>query len=112
MTLPATRIGRDGKARPTTYNKKDKGATPSQLSEFRGGIYEHLKKAVPNPDGIGGKSNKIVSSQNGNQQKTCEVLADKFGVSKNTILRDAELYREAQAGGGITGRKSKVNGLI
>jgi hypothetical protein len=66
-------------------------------ARLRGMLYISRKKSVTNPEGIGGKSNKIVGYQNDNQQsegKTHEVVAKETGVSPATIMRDAA-YAEA-----------------
>jgi hypothetical protein len=50
-----------------------------------------LKKEIPNPNGIGGKSGKIVRGQNDPQQKTADRLAQEHGVSGRTIKRDGKV---------------------
>ena len=58
------------------------------MSLLRGRRYNRTKKAVPNAEGIGGKSGKIVNHQNDGQQTTAERLAQQHGVSKATIERE------------------------
>jgi hypothetical protein len=67
-----------------------------QISYLRAKHYQHEKQRVANPDGIGGKSGKIVKSQNATQQSlaTADRLARQHGVNRATIHRDAD-YAEA-----------------
>jgi hypothetical protein len=60
---------------------------------LRGKLYISRKKSVTNPEGIGGKSNKIVGGKSCHQQ-TREEVAKETGVSPRTIARDAA-YAEA-----------------
>ena len=59
-----------------------------------GMLYISRKRSVTNPEGIGGKSNKIDECQSGTQQTTAEAVAKDTGVSPRTIKRDAA-YAEA-----------------
>jgi len=68
--------------------------TPEQMSLLRGRRYNRLKKAVTNPNGIGGKSGKIDEYQNEPQQSTAETLSQQHGVSPATIKRDGQ-YADA-----------------
>jgi len=61
--------------------------TPTQWTYLLGLRYNLEKKEVPNPEGIGGKSGKIVRDQFDPQQKTAERLADEYGVSAPTVKR-------------------------
>ena len=63
-----------------------------QVSYLRGKQYQHEKQRVANPDGIGGKSEKIVIPQNEGQQSdhTAARISKQHGVSKATIERDAD----------------------
>jgi phage N-6-adenine-methyltransferase len=81
--------------------------TPDQMSLLRGRRYNRSKNVIPNAEGIGGKSGKIVNRQNDGQQTTAERLANQHGVSPKTIERDGqfaeavevlELEREVLAG--------------
>ena len=74
-----------------------RNVSPDVAAKLRGMLYISRKKSVTNPEGIGGKSNKIVGYQNDTQQsegKTHEVVAKETGVSPATIMRDAA-YAEA-----------------
>ena len=68
--------------------------TPDQTSLVRGRIYNRAKKAIPNPQGIGGRSGKIVKDQNDPQQTTAERIAKEHGVSAPMIKRDAKFAAE------------------
>jgi N6-adenosine-specific RNA methylase IME4 len=71
--------------------------TADQFRYLLGHVYNRRKKAVPNPEGIGGKSGKsVVKSQIGTQQ-TADVIAEEFGVSKNTVKRAAKFAEQADA---------------
>lgn len=61
--------------------------TPTQWTYLLGLRYNLEKKEVPNPEGIGGKSGKIVEGQNVPQQTTSERLAEEYGVSDKTVKR-------------------------
>jgi hypothetical protein len=63
-----------------------------QVSYLRGRQQQQEKQKVANPDGIGGKSGKIVKSQNATQQSlaTADRLAKQHGVNRATIHRDAD----------------------
>jgi hypothetical protein len=89
-----------------------------QVSYLRGKQYQQERQVVTNPDGVGGKSGKIVADQNDPQQSnfdeiigdqggitmdrndvqlqksTASRLAKEHGVSEGTIKRDAK-YAEA-----------------
>lgn len=58
-----------------------------------GMLYISRKRSVTNPEGIGGKSNKIVGGKSCHQQ-TREEVAKETGVSPRTIANDAA-YAEA-----------------
>ena len=60
--------------------------TPDDFKLILGRRYNRMKKAVPNPEGVGGKSGKIVNGQNDHQQ-TAERLAVEHGVSERTVRR-------------------------
>jgi|DEB0MinimDraft_10_1074344.scaffolds.fasta_scaffold24377_3 hypothetical protein len=60
-------------------------------SDLLGMMYNARKAQVPNPEGAGGKSGKIVGGQNDHQQKTCQQIADETGVSEKTVRRAGEL---------------------
>jgi hypothetical protein len=66
---------------------------PKVASYLRGKLYLSRKKSVTNPEGIGGKSNKIVGGKSCHQQ-TREEVAKETGVSPRTIANDAA-YAEA-----------------
>jgi hypothetical protein len=68
----------------------------AQVSYLRGRQQQQEKQKVANPDGIGGKSGKIVKSQNATQQSlaTADRLAKQHGVNRATIHRDAD-YAQA-----------------
>ena len=53
-----------------------------------------VAKEVPNPEGIGGKSGKIVMDQFDPQQKTAERLADEYGVSAPTVKRAGQFAED------------------
>lgn len=61
--------------------------TPTQWTYLMGLRYNLEKKEVPNPEGAGGKSGKIVNRQNVGQQTTAESLAEEYGVSDRTVER-------------------------
>jgi hypothetical protein len=63
-----------------------------QVSYLRGMQQQQEKQRVTNPDGIGGKSGKIVKPQNEVQQSitTSDKVAKQHGVSKATIERDVD----------------------
>lgn len=63
-----------------------------QVSYLRGKQYQHEKRKLTNPDGVGGKSGKIVIPQNEGQQSehTAVRLAKHYGVGKATIERDVD----------------------
>ena len=62
---------------------------------LRGQLYNSEKKAVPNPEGAGGKSGKIVEAHSDTQQTTAEKVAAQTGGSPATIKRDAKLAQAA-----------------
>jgi N6-adenosine-specific RNA methylase IME4 len=66
---------------------------PDQFKVLLGEMYNRAKKAVPNPDGIGGKSGKIVEDQIDPQQSTADRIADQFQVSAPTVKRAGALVR-------------------
>jgi hypothetical protein len=67
-----------------------------QVAYLRGKQYQQERKEVTNPDGIGGKSGKIVDDHSDHQQSrgTANKLAKQHGVNNATIRRDAN-YAEA-----------------
>jgi len=76
--------------------------TPDQTSLVRGRIYNRAKKAIPNPQGIGGRSGKIVKDQNDPQQTTAERIAKEHGVSAPTIKRDGKAATQPDVGPGAS----------
>jgi hypothetical protein len=70
-----------------------------QVSYLRGRQQRQKKQKVANPDGIGGKSGKIVKPQNEVQQSltTSDKIAKQHGVSKATIERDADYAKAVDA---------------
>lgn len=54
---------------------------PAKTAYFIGKKYQRAKKAVPNPEGAGGKSGKIVNAQNEQQQTTADKIAAEHGTS-------------------------------
>jgi len=68
--------------------------TRELMSKIRGRRYNREKKTVPNPDGIGGKSGKIVKGKNCPQQTTAKKLATEYGVSERTIKNDGKFAEE------------------
>ena len=70
--------------------------TWSGLRLIRGRRYNRLKKKITNPEGIGGKSGKIDGGQFVHHQKTCDTLAEEYGVSSKTIQRDAKFAEEVE----------------
>jgi hypothetical protein len=54
--------------------------TPDAFRLLLGRRYNRTKKRVPNPEGAGGKSGKIVKAQNDPKQNTAETLAAQHGV--------------------------------
>jgi hypothetical protein len=72
---------------------------PKTASILRGKLYNWRKQDVPNREGLGGKSGKIVNYQNDSQQKsptTAEEIAKETGVSPITVMRDG-MFAEACA---------------
>lgn len=67
--------------------------SPAGASLLRGRVYERTKKAH---GGTGANQHTEQSTQNGDSAKTTEILAEKFGVSKNTIQRDAQFARAVE----------------
>lgn len=65
----------------------------TQKSYLRGKRYETEKKVVSNPEGVGGKSHKIVKDRDDTQQTTATKIANRTGVSEPTIKRDAAFAR-------------------
>jgi hypothetical protein len=70
-----------------------------QVSYLRGRHYQNEKQRVVNPDGIGGKSGKIVKPQSEAQQcmTTSDKIAKQHGLSKATIKRDADYAKAVNA---------------
>jgi hypothetical protein len=71
----------------------------AQVSYLRGRQQQQEKQKIANPDGIGGKSGKIVKSQNATQQSsaTADRLAKQYGVNRATIHRDADYAKAVDA---------------
>ncbi len=65
--------------------------TPDQMRYIRGRRYERLKK----PKGGTGANQHVQIAQNG-PSATAEKLAKEHGVSRNTIKRDSEFYKEVE----------------
>jgi len=65
--------------------------SPKDFKLLVGQLYNQRKKAVPNPDGIGGKSGKIVGGKNCPQQTTAEQVAAETGVSPRTVKSAGKL---------------------
>jgi hypothetical protein len=67
-----------------------------QYTLLLGRRYNRTKKKVTNPDGIGGKANKIDDGKSCHQQSqtTAQKLAKEYGVSEKTV-RNAGEYAEA-----------------
>lgn len=53
-----------------------------------------MKKAVPNPEGVGGRAGKVVEGQNVTKQTTAEIIAKDHGVTDRTVKRAAKFARE------------------
>jgi hypothetical protein len=77
-----------------------------QVGYLRGRRYQQEKQEIANPDGVGGKSGKIVMGQNVPQQSdlncqshesTATKLAKEHGVSDRTIKRDADYANAVDA---------------
>jgi hypothetical protein len=77
-----------------------------QVGYLRGKQYQQEKQEIANPDGVGGKSGKIVMGQNVPQQydpnfqpheSTAAKLAKEHGVSDRTIKRDADYANAVDA---------------
>jgi len=61
--------------------------TPDEFRRLIGRKYNRVKASIPNPDGAGGKSGKVVRDQNDPQQKTADKLSAEHGVSGPTVKR-------------------------
>ena len=74
-------------------------------------LYEVRKQCVKNPEGIGGKSAKIVIGKNYLKQPTdtAKQIAKETGVSEKTIRRDAK-FAAALAKKGMTVADFKATG--
>ena len=70
--------------------------SPSDFDLLVGQLYNQRKKSVTNPEGIGGKSGKIVEGQNGHQPTTAEQVAAETGVSPRTVRRAAKLAAKVE----------------
>jgi hypothetical protein len=70
--------------------------SPDDYTLLVGMLYHQRKKSVSNPDGIGGKSGKIVKGQNGTQQSTAEQVAEETGVSPRTVKRAGKLAAKVE----------------
>ena len=71
--------------------------TPDAFRLALGRRYNRMKKAVPNPHGIGGKSGKIVEGQFDTQQSTAARLASEHGTSEATVKRAGKFAEEVAA---------------
>jgi pyruvate/2-oxoglutarate dehydrogenase complex dihydrolipoamide acyltransferase (E2) component len=104
-----TRLGLDYSVEPMEFASRDDAADwidRNQLGRrnlsrqdyklLLGRRYNRAKKAVPNPEGAGGKSGKIVSGQNVHQQKTAEKLAKEHGVDEKTVRRAGQFQAAAE----------------
>jgi len=69
---------------------------PDAFTLLLGRRYNRAKKAVPNPEGAGGKSGKIVGGQNVHQQKTAEKLAKEHGVDEKTVRRAGQFAESVE----------------
>ena len=78
-----------------------RNVSPDVAARLRGMLYISRKNTITNPEGTGGKSNKIDVRQSGGHQSTAESVAKETGVSPRTIERDAK-YAEACDKLGIT----------
>jgi hypothetical protein len=67
-----------------------------QVLYFRGVQYQQERQGITNPEGVGGKSGKIVDGKTYHQQSelTSAKLANQYGVSEKSI-RNAAKYAEA-----------------
>lgn len=72
--------------------------SPDEFKLVLGRRYERVKKTIPNPDGAGGKSGKIVGYQNdtGQSGKTRQRLAKEHGVGEATVQRAARYARAVE----------------
>jgi hypothetical protein len=73
--------------------------SPDDFRLLVGMLYNQRKKVVPNPDGIGGKSGKIVMDHNDPQQKsdkTAAAVAAETGVSPATVKRAGKLAAKVE----------------
>jgi len=70
--------------------------SPDDYKLLVGMLYNQRKKAVPNPDGIGGKSGKIVEGKNCTQQTTAEQVAVETGVSPRTVKSAGKLAAKVE----------------
>jgi hypothetical protein len=70
-----------------------------QISYLRGRQYQQERQEITNPEGVGGKTGKIVIPQNAGQQSehTAARIAKHHGVNKATIERDAEYAKAVDA---------------
>jgi hypothetical protein len=71
--------------------------SPDDYKLLVGMLYNQRKKAVPNPDGIGGKSGKIVKGKICTQQSTAEQVAAETGVSPRTVKSAGKLAAAVEA---------------
>jgi N6-adenosine-specific RNA methylase IME4 len=69
---------------------------PDAFTLLLGRRYNRAKKAVPNPEGAGGKSGKIVGGQNVHQQKTADKLAKEHGVDEKTVRRAGQFAESVE----------------
>lgn len=72
-----------------------RNASEEQKAYYRGKRYRHEKKKKPNE--AGHNQHSEVKSQSGPQPATAEKLGKEYGVSKNTIKRDAKFSAEVDA---------------
>ena len=70
--------------------------SPDDYKLLVGMLYNQRKKSVPNPDGIGGKSGKIVEGKICTQQSTAEQVAAETGVSPRTVKSAGKLAAKVE----------------
>lgn len=70
--------------------------SPDDFKLLVGQLYNQRKKVVTNPEGIGGKSGKIVEGKNCTQQTTAEQVAAETGVSPRTVKSAGKLAAKVE----------------
>lgn len=70
--------------------------SPDDFKLLVGQLYNQRKKSVTNPEGIGGKSGKIVEGKNCTQQTTAEQVAEETGVSPRTVKSAGKLAAKVE----------------